>query len=282
MSTPYLSDADELKPGLELNGRVAMITGGSSGIGLAIGKRYVQAGARVAILSRDEGQLKSATQEIAKVKGNDQVLPVKCDVSREDDVLAAFQYTKDHFDHLDILVCNAGIGYSASIEDTSLETWRLIIDTNCTGYFIAAKEAIRTFKHQGRGGVIVFISSDNGIKPSKNALAYNVSKAAINHMARCIADECGPAGIRINTILPGAVFGSSGFWTDEFRAKRAAIHGFDPNLLEEDYKKNTALGVIIFPEEVAELALFLACDRSAKITGTMVSIDGGGASGYVR
>jgi NAD(P)-dependent dehydrogenase (short-subunit alcohol dehydrogenase family) len=82
--------------------------------------------------------------------------------------------------------------------------------------------------------------------------------------------------------LPGAVFGNSAFWTPEFRAKRAAIHGFDPDNLEEEYKKGTALGVIIFPEEVAELALFLASDRAAKITGALVSIDGGGASGYVR
>jgi NAD(P)-dependent dehydrogenase (short-subunit alcohol dehydrogenase family) len=268
--------------GQELKDRVAIITGGSSGIGLAISMRYAQAGARVAILSRDEKQLKSATEDIAKVGGFDKVLPVMCDVRREADVLAAFQKTLHHFSQIDILVCNAGITFSASIEETSLEIWQDIIDTNCTGYFIAAKEAVRTFKRQGEGGVIVFISSDNSIKPSKNALAYNVSKAAVNHMARCIADECGRDGIRINTILPGAVFGNSAFWTPEFRAARAAIHGFDPDNLEEEYKKATALGVIIFPEEVAELALFLASDRAAKITGALISIDGGGASGYVR
>jgi NAD(P)-dependent dehydrogenase (short-subunit alcohol dehydrogenase family) len=205
-----------------------------------------------------------------------------CDVRREADVLAAFQKTLQHFGQIDILVCNAGIVYSAPIEETSLEIWQDIIDTNCTGYFLAAKEAIRTFKRQGKGGVIVFISSDNSIKPSKHALAYNVSKAAVNHMARCIADECGSDGIRINTILPGAVFGNSAFWTPEFRAKRAAIHGFDPHNLEEEYKRATALGVIILPEEVADLALFLASDRAAKITGALVSIDGGGASGYAR
>jgi NAD(P)-dependent dehydrogenase (short-subunit alcohol dehydrogenase family) len=160
--------------------------------------------------------------------------------------------------------------------------WEEIMGVNCTGYFLVSREAVRTFKRQATGGVILFISSDNSLKPSKNSLAYNVSKAAENHMARCIAEECGPAGIRVNTILPGAVFGRSEFWTPEFRSKRAALHGYDPDHLEEEYKKGAALRVIILPEEVAELALFLASDRAAKITGTLVSIDGGGAAGYPR
>ena len=282
MPTDDRSKPSQPGPMKELNDRVAVITGGSSGIGLAIGKLFVQAGARVAIFSHDEEQLNKATHELGELGDRDKVLPILCDVTHEEEVLAGYQSTLDHYDRMDILVCNAGIGYSAPIEETSIEMWRKVLDTNCTGYFIAAKEAIRVFRRRGQGGVIVFISSDNSIKPSKNALAYNVSKAAVNHMARCIADECGVDGIRINTILPGAVFGGSAFWTPEFRARRAAIHGFDPDMLEIEYKKATALGVIIFPEEVAELALFFASDRSAKITGALISIDGGGATGYVR
>lgn len=266
----------------DLAGRVALITGGSSGIGLATALRFVQAGARAVLLARDDAQLRSAAQEVAQIAGDDKVLPVPCDVTREEQVAGAFEKARQHFNRLDIVVSNAGYADSAPFEDTSLAMWQKTMDINATGAFLVSREAVRAYKRQGAGGVIVFISSDNGLKPSKNASAYNASKAAVNHLARSIAEECGPAGIRVNTILPGAVFGRSGFWTPEYRAKRAASRGFDPDKLEEEYKKAVALGVIILPEEVAELALFLASDRSGKITGTMVSIDGGGATGYVR
>ncbi len=101
-------------------------------------------------------------------------------------------------------------------------------------------------------------------------------------MARTIANEFGQYHIRANSVLPGAVFGGSAMWTPELRAARAKIHGFDPGLLEEEYKKNNALGVIIDPTEIAELVVFLASDRSAKMTGNALVIDGGGLGGYVR
>jgi NAD(P)-dependent dehydrogenase (short-subunit alcohol dehydrogenase family) len=129
---------------------------------------------------------------------------------------------------------------------------------------------------------MVFVVSDNAVRVSSGLLAYNVAKAAELHMARCIADECGPDGIRVNSILPGAVFGRSGFWSDEFRAQRAAAHAFDPTKLEEEYKQHTALREIILPEEVTDLILFLASSRAEKITGAAVSIDAGGKAGYVR
>ena len=153
---------------------------------------------------------------------------------------------------------------------------------HATGYFLIAREAINYFISKNKKGTIVFIISDNAVKPSKNMIAYNVAKACELHMARCIADECGQYGIRINSILPGAVFGSSSFWTNEYRKARAEVHGFKPEKLEEEYKKNSALSVVIDPDEVAELALFLASDRSSKITGAAISIDGGGRTGYMR
>ena len=101
-------------------------------------------------------------------------------------------------------------------------------------------------------------------------------------MARTIANEFGPDNIRANSVLPGAVFGGSALWTDDMRADRARVHGFHPDQLEEEYKKNNALGVIIDPAEIAELVVFLASDRSAKMTGNALVIDGGGLGGYVR
>ena len=110
----------------------------------------------------------------------------------------------------------------------------------------------------------------------------NSSKAAVLQMARSIANEFGKYKIRANSVLPGAVFGGSKMWTPELRAARAKIHGFAPDQLEEEYKKNNALGVIIDPTEIAEVVVFLASDKSAKMTGAALVIDGGGLGGYVR
>lgn len=268
--------------GLEFEGKVSLITGGSSGIGKVTARNFIQAGGKTAILARGHDRLMQAVNEISEFDAPERVLPIVCDTTDEDAIEAAFEETVKFFGHLDFVINNAGGIETASVEDTSLDLWNRMMEVHSTGYFLVAREAVRYFKHSGRPGVIVFVVSDNALKPSRDLLAYNVAKAAELHMARCIADECGRYGIRVNSVLPGAVFGESAFWTQEIRANRAKVHGFDPDDLEEQYKKNTALGVIIEPEEVADLILFLASSRSGKITGAAVSIDGGGKSGYVR
>lgn len=212
----------------------------------------------------------------------ERLLAVPCDITDEDAVISAVQQTVARFGHLDIAVNNAGITKSVPSDECTLADWKRIMDVNATGSFIVSREAIRVFKKQGAGGALVFINSDDALKPSRHFLAYNASKAAQLHMARTIANEFGPDKIRANSILPGAVFGSSGMWTSEMRKARAKVHGFSPDQLEEEYKKHNTLGVVIDPEEIAELAVFLASDRSAKMTGAALVIDGGGAGGYVR
>jgi NAD(P)-dependent dehydrogenase (short-subunit alcohol dehydrogenase family) len=267
---------------MEFKDKTVLITGGSSGIGLAAAKKFAQEGANIAILARGQERLEKAAQEIAKHSAQEKVLPIACDVSDEQGMINAFSQIVDTFGRLDILVNNAGSGKSAPIEDTTLALWNEMIAVHATGYFLAAREAVRTFKRQGGGGVMVFVVSDNAVRPSKNFIAYNAGKAAELHMARCIADECGPDGIRVNSILPGAVFGGSDFWTPELRKKRADMYGFDPDHLAEEYKKNAALNVVIDPNEVADVILFLASEQTSKITGAVISIDGGGKGGYVR
>jgi NAD(P)-dependent dehydrogenase (short-subunit alcohol dehydrogenase family) len=266
----------------ELQDRVTLITGGSSGIGLAIALRFAEAGAIPVLVALHEDGLEKAKLQVERIAGAGRTLAIAGDVRSEEQVIQAFRTVLNTFGHIDIVVNNAGHGYSSPVEDMPLVEFQRLMDVHVNGYFLVAREAVRVFKTQEGGGVMVFIVSDNAIKPSRNCLAYNVAKAAELHMARCLADECGCYHVRVNSVLPGAVFGGSGFWTPEFRAARAEIHGFDPANLEEEYKTKTALGVIIMPEEVAELVLFLASDRSAKLTGTAISIDGGGNAGYVR
>ena len=267
---------------MEFSNKVALITGGSSGIGLSAAIKFAQEGAHVAILARGKDRLDDAVKEIEKIVPSSDPLAIVCDVRDEVGIQAAFNQTLDQFGQLDIVVNNAGAGKSAAIEDTSLELWHEMLDVNCTGYFLVAREAVRTFIRNKTKGVMVFVVSDNAIRPSRNFVAYNVAKAGALHMARSIADECGHYGIRVNSILPGAVFGRSTFWTPELSEQRAAMYGFDPANLKEEYKKNSALDVIIDSNEVADLILFLSSSKASKMTGSVLSIDGGGKGGYVR
>jgi NAD(P)-dependent dehydrogenase (short-subunit alcohol dehydrogenase family) len=271
-----------LSPRRDLLDRVALITGAASGIGLAISKRFILEGARIALWDFNIARLQQAKEELIQIGDEKQIFLVPCDITKEADVVAAMESTVAHFGRLNIAVNNAGVSVSVPSDECTLDQWNWVMSVNCTGCFLVSREAIKVFKKQGGGGVLVYTNSDDSLKPSRHFLAYNASKAAVLHMARTIANEFGPDKIRANSVLPGAVFGGSAMWTKELREARAKIHGFHPDRLEEEYKKNNALGVIIDPAEIAELVVFLASDRSAKMTGAALVIDGGGLGGFVR
>ena len=271
-----------INPRKDLIDRVALVTGAASGIGLAITKRLVQEGAKVALWDFNNERLEESKQTLLQTISEDHVFLVHCDITDEADVVRAMESTVSHFGKLNIAVNNAGVSVSVPSDECTLEQWNWVMNVNCTGSFLVSREAIKVFKQQPDGGVLVFNNSDNSLKPSRHFLAYNASKAAVLHMARTIASEFGPFNIRANSVLPGAVFGGSEMWTQELREARAKIHGFHPDKLEEEYKKNNALGVVIDPAEIAELVVFLASDRSAKMTGNALVIDGGGLGGFVR
>jgi len=282
MTTKTTNNADFPPVEGELIDRVALITGAASGIGLVISKRIFQEGALIAMLDINEEALQRARDELSLEGDADRVLTIRCDITDEDDVIRAVRTTVEHFGKLNIAINNAGVSVSVPSDECTLKEWNWVMSVNCTGSFLVSREAIKAFKEGKTGGVLVYINSDNSLKPSKHFLAYNASKAAVLHMARTIAVEFGPDNIRANSVLPGAVFGGSAMWTQELREARAMIHGFHPDKLEEEYKKNNALGVIIDPAEIAELVLFLSSDRSAKMTGNALVIDGGGLGGFVR
>jgi NAD(P)-dependent dehydrogenase (short-subunit alcohol dehydrogenase family) len=128
----------------------------------------------------------------------------------------------------------------------------------------------------------VFVASKNGLVGGRNASAYSSAKALEVHLARCLAEEGGDAGIRVNTVNPDAVLQGSGIWNSEWRDARARTYGIAPSELEEHYRARTTLKVNVLPDDVAEAVLFFASSRSMKSTGNILNVDGGVAAAYTR
>lgn len=269
-------------PERELAGRVAFITGGASGIGRAIAHRLAKEGAHVVIADINLDGAKTVAADICKANGLKRAVAVSCNVTSEADVMAAFASACREYGGVDIVVNNAGIATSAPIEKTSLAEWQKNMDILNTGYFLVAREAFKVLKQQNRGGSIIFICSKNSVYAGKNAAAYSAAKAAELHLARCLAEEGGASGIRVNSVLPDAVLQGSAIWNSAWREERAKNYGIKPEELDAYYASRTTLKVNVFPEDIAEGVLFFASDRAAKTTGAMLTIDGGVPAAYAR
>ncbi|EHN12029.1 putative rhamnulose-1-phosphate aldolase [Patulibacter medicamentivorans] len=259
----------------ELQGKVAFVTGAAGGIGRAISATLAEAGAVVVGFDLDA---EGAQQAV----GGDG-LGVGGDVTSEDAVAAAYRDAVRRFGGVDVVVSNAGIASSSSIEETTLEEWERNHRILGTGYFLVAREAFRVLREQGLGGSIVFVASKNALVAGKNASAYSSAKAAELHLARCLAEEGGGDGIRVNTVNPDAVLRGSKIWQGSWRQERAASYGLDPDQLEEHYRQRNTLKVLILPEDIAAATLHFASPaRSGKSTGNVLNVDGGVPAAYPR
>jgi rhamnulose-1-phosphate aldolase/alcohol dehydrogenase len=262
----------------ELQGKVALVTGAGGGIGRAIVDQLAAAGACVVAFDLDGDGASDAVSEYG-----DRGLAVAGDVTSEEAVASAFAAAVARFGGIDIVVSNAGIASSASIEETTLAEWNRNHSILGTGYFLVAREAFRVLKAQDAGGSIVFVASKNALVAGKNAAAYSSAKAAELHLARCLAEEGGSVGIRVNTVNPDAVLQGSKIWGSSWRQERAAAYNLDPDDLDEHYRKRTTLGVNIFPEDIAAAVMHFASDsRSGKSTGNLLNVDGGVPAAYAR
>jgi rhamnulose-1-phosphate aldolase/alcohol dehydrogenase len=265
-----------------LFGRVAFVTGGASGIGRSTAARLLAEGAAVIIADVDKPALEETQAALARSYGKDVVRGAHMDVTDEDAVIRAFADAVGEYGGLDILVSNAGISSAAPLEDTSLAVWNRNMSILATGYFLVAREAFRLMKRQKLGGAIVFVASKNGLAASPNASAYSTAKAAEIHLARGIALEGAPEGIRVNVVNPDAVLRGSKIWTGEWREQRAAAYNMKPDELEEHYRQRSLLKRNVLPEDVAEAIYFLVSDMSAKSTGNIINVDAGNATSFTR
>jgi rhamnulose-1-phosphate aldolase/alcohol dehydrogenase len=264
-------------PPKELAGHIALVTGGAGGIGRASVAALEEQGACAIVADIDGAGAAEASGP------GPSALPVEMDVTDEHQVRNAYRAAVLAFGGLDLVVSNAGLASSAAIEDTTVELWEMNHNVLARGYFLVSREAFRLLRAQGLGGSIIFVASKNGLSPGKNAVAYSSAKAAELHMARCLAEEGGPLGIRVNSVNPDAVLQGSKIWDSAWREERAGAYGIKPDELEEYYRGRNTLGVNILPEDVASAVLFFASStRSGKSTGNILNVDGGVATSYPR
>ena len=265
-----------------LQGRIALVTGGASGIGLAIAQKLASQGACVTIADINDAAMAAVAADFAKQFGKDVVHTVNMDVTSEQAVIAGFESTVTRFGGLDIVVNNAGIAIPSPAEDTSLEIWNKQMAILGTGYFLVGREGFRILKKQNCAGSMIYIASKNGMVASPGTSAYGAMKAAEIHLARVLAAEGAAFGIRVNTVNPDAVLRGSKIMSEGFRQSRAASLNIKPEELEDHYRKRSLLQRSVYPEDIAEAVYWFASDASNKSTGNILNVDAGHLASFTR
>lgn len=265
-----------------LAGRIALVTGGGGGIGQAVARQLLQEGACVMLTDIDGGALEEAEQSLLKVAGRDNIATVRANITGEQEVESILNATALRFGGVDLLVSNAGIASSAPVEDTTLEMWERNQSILVTGYFLVSRAAFRIMKQQQLGGSMVYVASKNGLVASGGASAYCTAKAAEIHLARCLALEGAPHGIRVNVVNPDAVIRGSRIWDGKWKEERAASNKIDSDDIEEFYRQRSMLKRSVLPEDIAEAVYFLSSEKAAKSTGNIINVDAGNAAAFTR
>ncbi len=249
----------------QLNERVAIVTGASSGIGRATARLFASEGASVVVADVDETGGHETVRLIEETGGKS--IFVKTDVSDTSQVNDMVLTAVETYGGLDILLANAGVeGPGKLVADTSDEEWGRVIDVNLTGVFRSCRAAIPEMAKRG-GGAIAFTTSGDGIKPSSDSYAsYCVSKAGLISLTKALAIECAPLRIRVNAVAPGETNTAMG---------GEAMVGGDPKLIEQ-LEQGILLKRIAEPEEIAQVVLFLVSEASSFVTGEVILADGGG------
>ena len=257
--------ADASKPAA-FAGKVVVVTGGGSGIGEAIAAAFVHEGAEVVIAGRDAKRLKAAAEKTGATA-------IVADVAREDDVAALFEETATRFGGLDVLINNAGVtGPVARVEDMDMAAWDETVAINIRGVLLCMKHAVPHLKRRG-GGAIINMSSLMGLRGYPMRSAYSATKFAVIGMTEAVAHEVGADGIRVNALCPGAV---NGELMERVIAARVKAEGKPADeIIRVNYTDKAALRRWVEPEEVADVAMFLASSASSSVTGERIKVDAG-------
>lgn len=240
--------------------RRVLVTAGASGIGLVIARRFAAEGAQVFVTDVDAGALGALPQGLTGARA---------DVADEGAMAALAGRLKAEWGGLDVVCANAGIkGPTARVTETPLDGWRDCVGVNLEGAFLTAKHMLPLM---GAGGVILFTSSTAGIYGFPHRAPYAAAKWGVIGLMKTVAMEEGPRGIRANAILPGSVKGPR---IDRVFEAEAAQKGMSVAAIREGYAAGTALRSLVDPEDVAEMAVFLASPAAKMVTGQAIAVDG--------
>ena len=239
--------------------KTVLITGSSRGIGAAIARRLAKSYKIVINYNKSEDAALALLDELREVNPN--VIAVKADVSKEDEVDSLFETINKNFGHVDILINNAGRSYVGLIQDMAFDKWQEIIATNLNSVFLASKKALGPMISQ-KSGVIINISSIWGSEGASLEVAYSASKGGINSFTKALAKELAPSNIRVNAIAPGVVL--TDMMKEDFSKREL-------DLITEDI----GMGRLADPKEIANLVEFLISNEASYITGSIIDINGG-------
>jgi meso-butanediol dehydrogenase/(S,S)-butanediol dehydrogenase/diacetyl reductase len=254
---------------MKLQGRVAIVTGGNSGIGRATSLLFAREGAKVVVAARNSSKGEEVVREIKRANG--EAVFVKTDVSKSEDVKRLVETTVSLFGRVDILFNNAALSPVGNVLTTSEQEWRDVIDTNINGTFLCTRYVLPHMLKQG-GGAIVNTGSINSLMAMKDEAAYDASKGGVLMLTRATAMDFAKDKVRVNCICPGAI---------ETPMLRDMLEKApNPKEAEADLIRKHALGRAGTPDEVARVALFLASDDSSFITGAAIAVDGGMLGGW--
>ncbi len=249
-----------------LKHKVALVTGGTSGIGLAVAQRFRKEGAAVAVAGRRPDRCEAAVAMLKKVQGESIVTGICADVTRAQDVARMVATAVEFFGRIDILVNSAGLYLEKRLEETSEEEWQAIIDVNLKGVYLCCREIHQHFQSRG-GGTIINISSDAGLTGNAECAAYCAAKGGVSNLTRALALDYAGQNIRVNAVCPGVI--------DTPMLHQVVACQSEPAAYLRKTAADHPLGRIGRVEEVAFAVLMLASDEAGFTTGANFSVDGG-------
>ena len=265
-----------------LSGRIALVTGSGGGIGKAIAKKFATEGACVVLSDNHPQRLEEAKQEFVQLFGKDMVAACLLDVTNAATIQETVKQAALHFGGVDLVVNNAGLSISKTIEDHTEQDWDVLYDVLVKGQMLVTQAAVGVMRKQNRGGDILNIVSKNALVSGPNNAGYGSAKAAQLHLSRLNAAELGKDKIRVNVINPDAVIAGSNIWSGGWAEGRAKAYGIKVEELPAYYAGRTLLNEIILPEDIANACFAYVGGLLSKSTGNAINVDGGIAASFVR